>query len=212
MDIFTIFLYIHITGGALSLISGSIVLMARKGDRFHIRVGRIYYYTMLIAVTAAIPMCFLHPNYFLFIISIFSGYMVLSGQRYIRIKTIDDVKPIDKILAYTILIFGLIFLGLGGYHLYQSKLFGIIFLVFGTICVSFYFQDFKNFSGKSKFANLGLMSHIQRMIGGYTSSITAFIVVNNKILPGVIAWLLPTVILVPLIIYWSRKYEKKRIV
>jgi type IV secretory pathway component VirB8 len=47
------------------------------------------------------------------------------------------------------------------------------------------------------------------MIGAYIASITAFLVVNNTILPGVVAWLLPTAVLVPVLIKWSRKYAVK---
>jgi hypothetical protein len=47
------------------------------------------------------------------------------------------------------------------------------------------------------------------MTGSYIASSTAFLVVNNTILPGIIAWLIPTVLLVPLIIMWSRKNEIK---
>jgi hypothetical protein len=43
------------------------------------------------------------------------------------------------------------------------------------------------------------------------ASVTAFLVVNNDDnigLPPVAAWLLPSVLLVPLIVYWTRKYKK----
>jgi len=52
-----------------------------------------------------------------------------------------------------------------------------------------------------------LVTHLQRMIGAYIASLTAFLVVNNTILPGVIAWLLPSVLLVPFIMAWSKKYK-----
>ena len=45
------------------------------------------------------------------------------------------------------------------------------------------------------------------MMGSYIAAMTAFIVVNNTILPEIVAWLLPTVIVTPLIIKWSRKYK-----
>jgi uncharacterized membrane protein YobD (UPF0266 family) len=38
-------------------------------------------------------------------------------------------------------------------------------------------------------------------------SITAFLVGNNTFQANVVAWLLPTVIVVPLIIFWIRKFK-----
>jgi hypothetical protein len=46
------------------------------------------------------------------------------------------------------------------------------------------------------------------MLGSYIASVTAFLVVNNTILPPMIAWLLPTAAVTPLIVTWSRKHKK----
>ena len=54
-----------------------------------------------------------------------------------------------------------------------------------------------------------MLAHLQRMTGSYIAACTAFLVVNlDKVkipIPPVIAWLLPTMILTPLIIKWSRE-------
>jgi hypothetical protein len=110
-------------------------------------------------------------------------------------------------LAITITLFGLGFIVLGIKLLISSVSFGIVPLVFGGICWMFALQDFKNFSNKSRVKNFWLTTHIQRMTGSYIASATAFLVVNNTILPGVISWLLPTVVLTPLIVIWARKYQ-----
>jgi hypothetical protein len=49
------------------------------------------------------------------------------------------------------------------------------------------------------------------MIGAYIASITAFLVVNNTILPSLVAWLAPGVLLTPLIFYWINQYKGKAI-
>jgi len=69
------------------------------------------------------------------------------------------------------------------------------------------YQDFRNYKSQNSIKNFWLLVHIQRMIGSYIAAATAFLVVNNTILPGIVAWLLPTVILVPLIFKWSNKYK-----
>jgi hypothetical protein len=152
-------------------------------------------------------MAILHGNIFLFIVGIFTTYMLLSGTRYLKIKSISDIHFADWTLAITITLFGLGFVSLGSYILLYQDFFGIVLLVFGGICWMFALQDFKNFRNKSKVKNFWLMTHIQRMTGSYIASATAFLVVNNTILLGVISWLLPTAILTPLIVIWVRKYQ-----
>jgi len=75
----------------------------------------------------------------------------------------------------------------------------------------FVLQDWLNFKGKSTIRNFFLTTHIQRMMGSYIASVTAFLVVNNEILPPVIVWLLPTLVIAPLITIWTRKYKVEKV-
>lgn len=207
MDYFKILLTIHIITGAIALLVGSIIIFSRKGNETHQKLGKVYFSTLLTSSLVSLLMAILHGNIFLFIVGIFTAYMLLSGTRYLKIKSIIDVKKADWALAITITLFGLGFVGLGSSILIQGEFFGIVLLVFGGICWMFALQDFKNFSNKSKVKNFWLTTHIQRMTGSYIASATAFLVVNNTILPGVISWLLPTAVITPLIIIWLRKYQ-----
>lgn len=69
MDFFTILLTLHIFCGSLSLLSGLHIMLAKKGNSRHKRIGKLYFYAMLTASVAAIPMSCLHPNFFLFLFS-----------------------------------------------------------------------------------------------------------------------------------------------
>ena len=109
------------------------------------------------------------------------------------------------------LIFGIVFIVFGSYKLIHSDYFGIVFLVFGSISIFFVWQDKRNFTGKSRYQNYWLTTHIQRMVASYIATVTAFLVVNNKVLPNTIAWLLPTALLVPLIVKWMIKYNIKAV-
>lgn len=207
MDIFKILLITHIACGGASLILGLIQLIIKKGDKRHKLIGNIYFFVMLTAALVALPMSYLHPNYFLFIIGVFTSYMLLTGKRYLKKKTNSEIRFIDWALTFLMLFFGIAFFGFGVYNIVEANYFGIVLLVFGSISILFVIQDFKNFKGKSKIKNYGLTTHLQRMIGSYIASATAFLVVNNKILPDVFVWLLPTILIVPLIIKWTRKYK-----
>ncbi len=207
MDIFKILLLTHIVCGGTSLLLGAIQLLTKKGDKRHKIIGNIYFFTMLFAALVALPMSYLHPNYFLFIIGVFTSYMLLTGKRYLKKKDNNEIQFADWTLTFLMLVFGIAFIVFGVFNIVKANYFGIVILVFGSISILFVNQDFKIFKGKSKVKNYWLTMHLQRMIGSYIASATAFLVVNNKILPDVIAWLLPTVLIVPLIIKWTRKYK-----
>jgi uncharacterized membrane protein len=207
MDYFKILLTIHIITGGIALFVGSIILFTKKGNETHQKLGKVYFSALLTSSLVSLLMAILHGNIFLFIVGIFTTYMLLSGTRYLKIKSISDVNIADWTLAITITLFGLGFVSLGIYILLYQDFFGIVLLVFGGICWMFALQDFKSFRNKSKVKNFWLMTHIQRMTGSYIASATAFLVVNNTILLGVISWLLPTAILTPLIVIWVRKYQ-----
>jgi uncharacterized membrane protein len=210
MTLFKTLQLIHIAGGTTSLLLGIIVLSFKKGDKRHKWLGKIYFYAMLIASIVAIPMSYLHPNYFLFIVAIFTIYMLLTGYRYLSKKKIQDVSYIDWLLTGSILVFGFAFIGFGIYHIVQQDYFGIVLLVFGTICLLFAKKDYENFKGKSDIKNYWLAGHIQRMMGSYIASTTAFLVVNNTVIPNIIAWLIPTFLIAPLITRWSKQHEIKK--
>jgi hypothetical protein len=165
---------------------------------------------MIINGIAGILMTLIHSNLFLLIIGVFSIYMAATGQRYLSLKgLLKDQKPkmIDWILSSIMLLFGIGFVVYGILILFSGNNLGVVLLVFGFISISMVYQDFKNYRGKNSVKNFWLLVHIQRMIGSYIAAATAFLVVNNTILPGVVAWLLPTVILVPLIFKWSNQYK-----
>ena len=207
MALFNTLLYIHIAGGGISLLLGFIILCLKKGDKIHKNIGNIYFYALLTASVFAIPMSYLHPNYFLFIISVFTIYMLLTGKRYLQKKSIINVTNTDWLLTVLMAVCGTAFIGSGILHIMKFNSFGIVFIVFGSISYLFVYQDKINFTGQSTIKNFFLITHLQRFIGSYIASTTAFLVVNNKVLPGVIAWLLPTILIVPLIIKWTRKYK-----
>jgi len=209
MNLFNTLLVFHIAGGSIGLLTGSIVMMLKKGDKNHVRLGNIYFYSLLLSAIVSFPMSYLHSNWFLFIVGVFTSYMLLTGKSYLDKRTSAEVKVTDWILAGTMLLFGLGFLGIGLLNVFKGVYFGIVLIVFGGISLSFVLQDWANFTGRARVKNFWLTTHLQRMIGSYIASATAFIVVNNHVIPGVIAWLLPTIVLTPLIGIWTKKYMFK---
>ena len=212
MDIlFKIFLALHIVCGATGLISGTVNIVRKKGGKNHKATGNVFLYSMLVAGSSALFLSVVKENYFLFIVGIFTVYMTGTGRRYLLFKN-KERKPnwIDYLLSYGMLATALVFAAMGTYKLIHHDNFGIVFLVFGVIAFRFAMVDIKNYSGKHSFRNYWLIGHLQRMMGSYIAALTAFLVVNSKYLPpqmpAYVAWLFPTVVVVPLIFKWSKKY------
>jgi uncharacterized membrane protein len=217
MDIlFNTFLTLHIIGGSVGLFTGTINLVRKKGDKNHKLIGKIFTYSMLTAGFSSFALSILHPNYFLFMIGVFTIYLVGTGYRYIYLKMLgSEQRPtiLDWTITIGMLMAGLLFIGIGIRHLLAQNNMGIVFIVFGVLGLRSVKTDFDNYKGKLKAKNYWLLAHLQRMTGGYIAAITAFLVVNAKyspvVLPSVLVWLLPTVILTPLIIAWTKKYKVK---
>jgi len=213
---FTVFLVLHIIGGSLGLITGTINLVRKKGDKKHKLVGKVFAWAMLTAGFSSLVLSIMHPNYFLFMIGVFTIYLVGTGYRYVYIKTMGGARGpslVDWAITVVMLLAGLLFIGLGTRDMLAQNSFGIVFIVFGALGLRFVQTDFKNYRGLSKETNYWLLAHLQRMTGGYIAAVTAFLVVNAKyspvVLPSFVYWLLPTIVLTPLIIRWSRNNKAK---
>ena len=208
--IFTILLIIHIIAGSIGLLTGTINIIKKKGDKAHKNVGKFFFYSMLINGFAGFIMSLIHRNDFLLIVAVFSIYMVATGQRFLSLKQLhkeQKPKAIDWILTYTMLVFAFLFITYGSYLLINKVNFGIVLLVFGVVSCLMAIKDIKVYKGNINEKNYWLLLHIQRMVGSYIAALTAFIVVNNHFLPGIVGWLLPTVIFTPLIVKWTKQYR-----
>lgn len=217
-NLFRVLLVLHIVGGGTALLAGTANALRTKGDQLHRFVGRVFLYGMLTSAACSLLLSILHPNYFLFIIGIFTIYMTGTGVRYLSLRDLDRGQrpaPVDWILTGGMTIFSAAFIGLGIYHILHSYTFGIVFIAFGYISSRLVRADIRTYAGDADIRNVWLVGHLQRMTGAYIAALTAFLVVNlpQGLLPGrwaFAAWLLPSAILVPVIIRWTRKYEVKK--
>lgn len=214
--LFNLFLILHIAGGSIGLLSGSLNLIQTKGNKKHRIVGKAFVYSMLTTGISALILSAIHPNNFLFIVGVFTIYLVATGNRFIYLKMLGkSQRPtiVDRGITLGMLITALVFIVLGIKNLLASNNFGVVFIVFGALGLRFIKTDFDNYKGNFKSKNYWLLVHLQRMTGAYIAAVTAFLVVNAKHspinLPPAVFWLLPTFILTPLIISWSRKYKIK---
>jgi uncharacterized membrane protein len=213
--LFKILLTFHILGGTVGLTCGLINIIRKKGDKTHKLVGKGFLYGMLTAGFMSFALSIMHPNAFLFMVGILTIFLVGTGQRYLSLKELGNgQKPliIDWALTIMMLLGGIAFVAIGINNVIKDNNFGIVFIAFGGLGLRNVYSDFNYYRGIIDVKNYWLIQHIGRMSGGFIASVTAVLVVNSKyfaFIPDILLWLLPTILIVPLIVYWSRKYTVK---
>jgi hypothetical protein len=210
MNFFKLFLAIHVLGGTIGLIAGTFIILAKKGDKRHKVIGKIFAVSMIGAGSCSLALATIHRNDFLFAVGFFTLYLTGTGWRYLHLKNIPDgQKPlnIDWALIILMLLGSISFFVMGTQSILDKEYFGAIILIFGWRGITFVIQDFKTLNGKIEIKNYWLVFHLQRMSGAYIASLTAFAVVNSPIRLSFLPWILPSLIIVPFIFKWTRKYK-----
>ena len=81
----------------------------------------------------------------------------------------------------------------------------ITLLVFGFIALALGYGDYRSHKNKSATGKERIAKHLTNMMAGTIAVITAVLVVNVNIEPIWIWWVLPTVVITPIISYWNKK-------
>ncbi|MGV8993390.1 MAG: hypothetical protein ACOH1O_04755 [Flavobacterium sp.] len=209
-SIIKIVIYVHAFFGSLGLLAGFASVIFIKGSPKHKLSGKIFSYSMILSSTLSLPICWLpkHENPFLFLIGIFTIYLVLSGNRILLFKKRPYATFIDKLISGTLFIGSIFMISLGCYYMYHNQFGGILYLVFGPLALMMSLRDFKFFRNfdKSKI----LKFHIGKMSGAFGASITAFLVAGVR-LNGLIYWILPSIVMAIYMVYWFKKIGKSKL-
>ncbi|NBG65555.1 DUF2306 domain-containing protein [Acidiluteibacter ferrifornacis] len=203
-------LIIHIISGFTALTSGLIVFILKKGNKQHKKIGRVFFYAMLMVIVSALLISVLKQNLFLFMIAIFSLYMNYSGYRSIQNKTLKP-NSLDWIV-----------LGIGALNMIgMIYSLNIVLMIFGGISISLVIGDIRIFIKTTRGLPIPRMAwlrrHIGMMMGTYIATVTAFIVTAgprtewySSIQPQWLPWILPSLVLTPMIMYYTKKYASKK--
>jgi uncharacterized membrane protein len=201
---------IHVLCGAVSLITGCIAMIVKKGGKTHNLAGIIFYWAMFYIFVSTIIFLVLDPmnlKYQFFLgIGIVSFYPNWSGKRMLTMK--KEFKPmlIDKIGAYLIGISGLGMIAYGTFlAINPSPDFGglhILFFIFGTVSLLNSYGDLKIYLGYIEPIKMHwFFAHGGKMIGAYSAAMTAFCVnIVPRFLPKntpdfvqIMTWVIPGV-------------------
>lgn len=212
-QIITKLIYIHAFFGGVGLITGMISIIAKKGGFNHKKTGKIFTSSMIISslislVVARMPN---HENLFLFLIGIFTIYMILAGNRALTLKSKTKIKAdwIDKLISGTMLLTSIGMLIIGIIGMVQKIDNSVLYIFFGGFGSFMTFKDFQTFKIFKEKKNAWLINHLGRMVGALIASVTAFLVAGLNV-GTIIVWILPTILGTAYIIYWNRKFKKSK--
>jgi hypothetical protein len=202
-----ILIYIHATFGGIALLTGFISIIAKKGETIHKKSGLIFFYSMILSGIIAMAVAILpkHESPFLFAVGIFSLYFVLTGNRALKFKRKNPDLKIDKLISFIMIITGFLMISL---PVILTNSINIILVVFAIVGIFFSVKDLVLFKNPERLRKGWLKMHLSKMLGGYISATTAFVVVN-QFFPSFYGWFIPGIIGGLIITYWSRKIKKK---
>jgi len=206
-----ILIYIHAFFGGIGLLTGIGSIFVKKGGLLHKRMGKLFSIGMITSSLISLPICWMpqHQNIFLFLIGLFTIYLVIAGNRVLTFKTKAKADITDFIISGSMLFFSIIMVSLGIYCQLNNIENGILFTFFGGFGLYMTIKDFIFYKNVPEMKKQWLSKHIGKMIGALIASITAFIVAGIGI-GNVIAWMTPSILGTIYILYWNRKIAPKK--
>ena len=202
-----ILLPIHILAGTIALLCAALAVSSEKGKRLHVLSGRTYFWAMATIFLTAIPMSIISNNIFLFLIAIFSFYLAFAGMRFARNRK-GVATTLDWIAVSLMILSGLGMWILAAIYFSNTNTQYIVLLVFGFLAIALGYADFKSHKNKSAIGKERISRHLTNMMGGTIAVVTAVLVVNPPFEPEWVWWVLPTVMITPLIFWWNSKILK----
>ena len=199
-----ILLSIHVLTGTIALLCAALAVSSEKGKKFHVLSGRTYFWCMVGIFLTAIPMSIINSNTFLFLIAIFSFYLAFAGMRFAKNRK-GIATTIDWIAVSLMILSGLGMWALAITYFISDNSQYITLLVFGFIALALGYGDYRSHKNKAATGKERIAKHLTNMMAGTIAVITAVLVVNVNIEPIWIWWLLPTVVITPIISYWNKK-------
>jgi hypothetical protein len=208
MNVYEVLLVIHIVSGIITLLTAVVAMVSKTLElphQWHVLSGRVFALAMTLIFLTALPLSLIKFNLFLLLVSLFSFYLMLMGWLYAIDRTGSRSK-IMWIVSSCMLVICVLMLGYGVFGLLQNQFFTVPLLVFGGIGLLLARSDWQiarngGIKGKARIAQ-----HLTMMIGATIAAITAFLVnvVNLEGFIGIAMWLLPTLLLTPIITWQSR--------
>ena len=199
-----ILLPIHILAGTIAVLCAALTVLSEKGKRVHVLSGKAYFWGMATIFLTAIPMSIISSNVFLFLVAIFSFYLAFAGMRFAKNRT--GIAATSDWLAVSFMgLSGLGMLILAAIYFANDNSRYIVLLVFGFLAIALGYGDLTSYINKTATGKERISRHLTNMLGGTIAVVTAFLVTAVELKPAWVLWVLPTVLITPVIFWWNRK-------
>ena len=198
---------IHILAGTIALLAAAFAICSEKGKKIHITAGRTYYWGMAGIFLTALPMSIISSNIFLFLIAFFSFYLAFAGRRFAQNRK-GIASIVDWIAVGLMIAAGLGMWVLAVFYSIENNSQYITLTVFGFIAIALGYTDYKTYKRQEATGKKRIARHLSNMMGGTIAVVTAVLVVNVNMEPQWLPWVLPTLLITPVIIYWNWKVMK----
>jgi len=202
-----ILLPIHILAGTIALFAAAFAICSEKGKKIHITAGKTYYWGMVGIFLTALPMSIINKEISLFLVAFFSFYLAFAGRRFAQNRT-GVASRIDWIAVGLMIVTGIGMWLLAIFYFIDSNSDYIVLFFFGFISIVLGYTDYKTHKHQEATGKKRIARHLSNMLAGTIAVVTAVLVVNVDIEPQWLPWILPTVILVPVISWWNWKIMK----
>ena len=208
----------HASAGGVVLLTGFLAILIKpRGNKFHRRIGKIYFYGMTWIFLSSIGIIFFKFNFFLSMISVFSFYLCFSAYRVLQRKTPNLITGMDWAGAIITILSGVLFVIFGLFIIItnQSMSFAILSIFFGLFTIRTAWQDIVIFRKKTYDEKMWwYFHHAGNMMGSFIAAITAFTVQNlPKLTPNFeynwLYWVLPTIVGIPILSSILKKERAK---
>jgi len=198
---------IHILAGTIALLAAAFAICSEKGKKIHITAGKTYYWGMVGIFLTALPMSIINKEISLFLVAFFSFYLAFAGRRFAQNRT-GVASRIDWIAVGLMIVTGIGMWLLAIFYFIDSNSDYIVLFFFGFISIVLGYTDYKTHKHQEATGKKRIARHLSNMLAGTIAVVTAVLVVNVDIEPQWLPWILPTVILVPVISWWNWKIMK----
>lgn len=204
----TALLVIHIAAGSVALVTALIALATAKGGANHRIAGRVYVVTMAVVFGTALPMAILGTDVLLSLVAVFSFYLVFAGWRFARNRR-GRAQPVDWAATAVMGLTGLGMWGYGAALFLWGRSQWVTMAVFGSIAVALSAADARFHGAQRGSGKRRIARHLTNMLAGTIATVTAVVVVNVDTRPVWLAWILPTIVITPLIVWWNARVGRE---
>ena len=143
----------------------------------------------------------------LFLIAFFSFYLAFAGRRFAQNRK-GIASIVDWIAVGLMIAAGLGMWVLAVFYYIENNSQYITLTIFGFIAIALGYTDYKTYKQQEATGKKRIARHLTNMLAGTIAVVTAVLVVNVDMEPQWLPWVLPTLLITPVIIYWNWKVMK----